>query len=69
MKFLTCTALLMLPASALAQDPHLGDTVDVIAAEVVTLSSKIDGVQSLLGWLLGAVVVIIIALVWAGGRR
>ena len=69
MEFLICTLLLMLPASALAEDPHLGDAVDAIAAEVVTLSSKVDGVQSLLGWLLGAVVVLIIAQVWAGGRR
>ncbi len=68
-KFLTCAVLLLHPAVALAEDPHLNAAVDAIQAEIVALSSKVDGVQSLFGWLLGAMVVLIIAQVWAGGRR
>lgn len=39
---------LLLPVTALAQDPHLDADVSAIAAEVVGLSSKIDTVVLLL---------------------
>lgn len=68
-KFLTFAALLLHPAAALAEDPHLNAAVDAIQAEIVALSSKVDGIQTLLGWLLGELLVLIIAQVWAGGRR
>jgi hypothetical protein len=40
--------LCLIPVSALAQDPHIGDQIDAIAAEIAGLSGKMDMVIGLL---------------------
>lgn len=47
-RFAAIASLCLLPVTAAAQDPHVSDQIDAIAAEIAGLSGKMDTVVGLL---------------------